>query len=509
MRASRTVLVGLALIALVAAPSVVTAATTGFTLTGPVTASNADPFGTCTVGAVEGADPPSVNYPRTEVEPFIAANPLTEHVIGVYQQDRWSDGGSHGLVAARSRDGLGWEHHFAEFSVCSDDLTTPYAPPFNRATDPWVSFDSAGKAYQISLGIQSANLDLSGVEVATSIDEGDTWSLPVRLITSTDPINFNDKQSITGDWRPVDGAGKAYATWILGHLPGSDHISPNGAAHSFAYSGRPVFSKTIDGGATWSTPKPMTNAVVFLQGNQIAVLPDGTLVDIGAMLFKGSGIQPTPSTYFWAAMVSKNGGKTWGAPIKIAPLGTQLLTNPDIPNPTTFDETVRAGDYIPDVAVDHATGALYVVFSDGISTGFNHVKLTKSTDGGKSWSTPKDVSATPTSTHSFNQAVEVTSDGTVVVSYYDFRRNDTATAGLPTDVWLTHSSDGGATWSEQHAYGPFDMEHAPLAGGWFLGDYQGLTTMDRKLMLFFAVTTADEDSADIIAIRANPVPVEP
>ena len=157
-------------------------------------------------------------------------------------------------------------------------------------------------------------------------------------------------------------------------------------------------------------------------------------------------------------MVSKNGGKTWGAPIKIAPLGTQLLTNPDIPNPTTFDETVRAGDFIPDVAVDHATGAIYMVFADGISTGFNHVKLTKSTDGGKSWSTPKDVTATPTSTHSFNQAVEVTSDGTVAVSYYDFRNNDTSTPGLPTDVWLTESTTverpgasstptGRSTWS--------------------------------------------------------------
>jgi hypothetical protein len=504
MRASRTVLVGLALIALVAAPSVATAAGS-FTLGAPVAASGASPFAACTVGAVEGADPPSINYPDTEIEPFVAVNPVTDHIVGVYQQDRWSDGGAHGLVASRSDTGAAWTQNYGEFSVCSNYPATAYTPPFNRATDPWVSFDSAGKAYQISLGIQSANLDLSGVEVATSDDDGATWGAPVRLITSTDPVAFNDKQSITGDWRPVVGKDKAYATWIVGHLPGGDHISPNGMAHSFAYSGRPVFSKTTDGGATWSTPKPMTNAVVFLQGNQIVVLPDGTLVNVGAMLFRGSGIQPTPTQYFWAAMVSTNGGKTWGAPIKIAPLGTQLLTNPDIPNPTTFDETVRAGDYIPDVAVDHATGAIYMVFADGISTGFNHVKLTKSTDGGKNWSTPKDVTTTPTSTHSFNQAVEVTSNGTVAVSYYDFRKNDATTRadGLPTDVWLTESHDGGATWSEQHAFGSFDMEHAPLAGGWFLGDYQGLATIDRDVIMFFSVSTAAEDSAEILAIRAT------
>ena len=366
-----------------------------------------------------------------------------------------------------------------------------------------MSFDSAGKAYQISLGIQSANLDLSAVEVATSSDDGATWSLPARLITDTSPVFFNDKESITADWRPGDGAGKAYATWIRGNLPGGDNISPVGAAHSFAYGGLPMFSKTTDGGATWSTPISMTNAVVYVQGNQIVVLPDGTLVDVGAMLFKGSGIQPTSQAYFWTAMVSKNGGKTWGAPIKIAPLGTTLLTNPDIPDPTTLDETVRAGDYIPDVAVDHATGAIYMVFADGISSGFNHVKLTKSTDAGKNWSTPVDVTATPPSTHSFNQAVEVTSDGTVAVSYYDFRKNDTGTAGLPTDVWLTHSHDGGATWSEQHVYGPFDMEKAPVARGWFLGDYQGLAADGHDLILFFSVAINTEDSADVIAIRAD------
>ena len=263
-----------------------------------------------------------------------------------------------------------------------------------------------------------------------------------------------------------------------------------------------MFSKTEDGGLTWSTPVPMIKSVVCMTGNQIAVLPDGTLVNIGAILFRGSGTQPSPQQYFWAALVSKNGGKTWGAPIKIAPLGTQLLTNPDIPNPASLDETVRAGDFLPDIAVDHTTGAIYVVFADGIETGFNHVKLTKSSDGGKSWSRPIDVTGTPASTHSFNGTVEVAADGTIAVLYYDFR-NNTAAPGLPTDVWLTHSHDGGASWTEQHVYGPFDMENAPIARGWFLGDYQGLAVIGNDLMLFFSVAGAANESAAVIAVRAN------
>ena len=154
MRASRTVLIGLALIALVAAPSVAIASGSTFTLSSPANASAVNPLSGCTLGAVEGADPPSVNYPNTEVEPYVAVNPQTGHIVGAYQQDRWSDGGAHGLVASRSSDGgVTWAQSFAEFSVCSDKLATPYTPPFNRATDPFISFDSAGKAYQISLGI--------------------------------------------------------------------------------------------------------------------------------------------------------------------------------------------------------------------------------------------------------------------------------------------------------------------------------------------------------------------
>lgn len=494
---------------LAAAPAATVASPGTFILSAPVLASSASPFETCTVGDAPGAVPPSIVYPHTEVEPFVAVNPTNpNNVIGNYQQDRWSDGGARGLVASRSFDGgLSWAQNWAEFSVCSDSGATPYTSPFNRATDPWVSFDSAGRAYQISLGIDSISFNLSGIEVSTSTDGGATWTLPSRLITDNNPIEFNDKESITADWRPGVGAGKAYATWIRGDLPGWPNISPQGALRSFAYRGLAMFSKTTDGGQTWSTPISMLNSNIYTQGNQIAVLPDGTLVNITAVLFKGSGIQPFGQHTEWAALRSKDGGKTWGAPIGIAPLRTALLTNPDIPNPTSFDQTVRAGDYLPDVAVDHTTGAIYVVFAnDPTFSGWNHVMLTKSTDGGKNWTTPVRVDVgTPANTHSFNGTVEVTADGTVAVMYYDFRSN-TAAPGLPTEVFLSHSHDGGATWIEQKVDGPFDMENAPIARGWFLGDYQGMAAAGsdfNDLILFYSVSTAADNTADVMAVRAN------
>jgi len=497
LRAWRVIVLGLALSSL---PATAVASPTTYTLGSPVNASGPSPFAGCTIGADQNAVPPSVVYPNSEVEPFVAVNPIhPSNILGAYQQDRWTDGGSRGLVASRSFDGgQTWAENFAEFSQCSAIGGNGYDSPFPRATDPWVSFDAAGKAYMISLGIVSASGIFSGVEVSTSPDGGTTWSLPNRLITDNDPIFFNDKQSITGD--PNQG-GHAYATWIRGNLPGWDNISIIGASHSFAFRGLPMFSKTTDGGATWSAPVPMVNSNIYAQGNQIAVLPDGTLVDIMAILFKGSGVQPSNQA-FWGVVRSTNGGKTWGAPVKIAKLNTALLTNPDIPNPTSLDETVRADDYLPDVAVDPRDGTLYMVFADSISTGFDHVKLTKSTNGGKTWTTPVDVTGTPTSTHSFNGTVEVTADGTVAVMYYDFR-NNTAASGLPTDVWLRHSHDGGANWSpdQRVTSESFNMEDAPVARGWFLGDYQGLARIGNDLMLFFSVPDGNDQSV-IKAVRA-------
>ena len=176
--------------------------------------------------------------------------------------------------------------------------------------------------------------------------------------------------------------------------------------------------------------------------------------------------------------------------MQIAPIRTAQLFVPDDNFP------IRAEDYLPDIAIDPTNGAIYVVWSDGLGTPIDRVVMAKSTDGGRHWSGPTVVSTGGPNVQAYNHAIEVTADGTVVLTYYDDRNNVLGDGIATTDIWLRHSHDGGATWEpEQHLHGPFDHYTAPISyfapgdpRGLFLGDYMGLETIagrqrDRLLRL--------------------------
>ena len=127
-------------------------------------------------------------------------------------------------------------------------------------------------------------------------------------------------------------------------------------------------------------------------------------------------------------------------------------------------------------------GDLYVVWADGRFSNGTHddVVLSRSTDGGLTWSTPIKVNKSPLDVAAFTPAVHVAADGTVGVTYYDFRNNTNA-LGLPTDYFLVQSQPP----SDQHSWDwaetrvtstSFDMETAPVTTGnpgYFIGDYEG------------------------------------
>src|SRR5205823_2170942 len=129
------------------------------------------------------------------------------------------------------------------------------------------------------------------------------------------------------------------------------------------------------------------------------------------------------------------------------------------------------------------------------------VALSTSSDGGTTWSSPTRANR-PTGLPAFTPSVEVNSVGTVGVTYYDMRTLASPPPPLPTDYWLTTSTDDGATFTtETHLAGSFDDLIAPVAGGFFLGDYEGLAAAGTSFVTFFAQGNTGNTSnrTDIVA----------
>jgi hypothetical protein len=98
--------------------------------------------------------------------------------------------------------------------------------------------------------------------------------------------------------------------------------------------------------------------------------------------------------------------------------------------------------------------------------------------------------------------VRVRADGTVGVTYYDFRNNQ---GNGGTDYFLITCSSNCASagnWTEtQITDTSFDMRNAPNAGGFFTGDYEGLATSGNDFLPFFSQSSGS-DPASIFFRRA-------
>src|SRR5689334_22678091 len=91
--------------------------------------SDGDPFAKCKVDQVGKQE--GTNYPASEIEPWIVANPADpKNVLAAWQQDRWSNGGSRGGLAGLSRNGgASWK------TVVPGQVTKCEGGPGSRASD--------------------------------------------------------------------------------------------------------------------------------------------------------------------------------------------------------------------------------------------------------------------------------------------------------------------------------------------------------------------------------------
>src|SRR4051812_35781835 len=83
-------------------------------------------------------------------------------------------------------------------------------------------------------------------------------------------------------------------------------------------------------------------------------------------------------------------------------------------------------------------------------------------------------------------------DGTIAVTYFDFRTDTDDRAKLLTACWRLLSTDGGKSWEEAALGTPFDLTAASVTdgGGYFVGDYQGLVAAGNGFVSLFSNSSA-------------------
>src|SRR5204863_7249847 len=84
----------------------------------------------------------------SETEPMVSVNQSNRsNVVSMWQEDRWTTGGSRNLVFGTSFDGgKSWTN------IPLQGVSILAGGEFQRGADPWVDFGPSNRAYAFSLG---------------------------------------------------------------------------------------------------------------------------------------------------------------------------------------------------------------------------------------------------------------------------------------------------------------------------------------------------------------------
>jgi hypothetical protein len=507
------------LLATVALLGATTASAGPFTSGDLVQVSGASPIPAACIGD-EDASTTSVNTRNSEVEPWLAADPSDpEHFVGAWQQDRWNDGGSRGIVTATSfGGGASWTLERATKSSICTGGTAANGGNYQRSSDPWVAIAPDGTTYLQTLSVDTnpggLGLSPNAILVMRSPDGGLSWDDPTTVKRDENPNILNDKNSMTAD--PFD-SDFVYAVWDRLVSPPGAPPAPQAGENAIGYRGPTWFSRTTDGGESWEPARMIFDPGTVNQtiGNQIVVTHSGDLVNAFDLINNFKNAQESRG-FSIAVIRSEDNGATWDQHATIVDRHFSfqgVVIDPE--NPNTSTRRVRTGDILPEVAADPNSDTVYLVWQDMRFGPRSSVAFSQSVDGGKTWSATVKINQTPDLANDLNEQaftpmVRVSDDGTVTVTYYDFR-NNTPAADLRTDAWAIHchatadDCTDPSSWTDELRLTDesFDMKQAPFAGGNFVGDYEGLATDGSSMFPFWSMPAAG-DPANIYVRELSP-----
>lgn len=317
--------------------------------------------------------------------------------------------------------------------------------------DPCIISDTAGHLYFFHLSNPVSGNWIDRIVCQKSTDGGLTWSDGTYM-------GLNGAKAQDKEWAAVDPATNTiYVTWTQ-----FDQYGSNNPADSTVI----LFSRSADGGQTWS-PAMRINRVAgncvdsdfTAEGAVPAVGPDG------AVYVAWSN---RDTIYFDRSL---DGGITW--------MDEDVVISDQ---PGGWDYKIP-GIYrcngLPvtrcDLSGGPHHGTIYVNWSDQRNgTSDTDIFLSRSTDGGLTWSAPLRVNNDTSGRHQFFSWMDVDQvTGNIYIVFYDRREH----TNQNTDVYLAVSTDGGLTFSNQKiSTSPFK----PSAQVFF-GDYTNVSAYNGKV----------------------------
>jgi hypothetical protein len=330
----------------------------------------------------------------------IVTNPLNENelLLGSF------DGNCPGLGFHLSRDGGStWT-----LANCMPDIFTKqhvYQPGF----DPLVGYDRHGAAYAAGEYFDTGRYGYGFVAVQKSSD-GTHWSKPVVALREQGHA-FPTWTWLTVDTNP--GSPRVNTLYASGVMVLGARQAKN----------QVLVSHSTDGGKTWKQAA-VDKVQVYPAGDlftRMAVGKDGT-VYMTWMRCPGTGPDKACSDYTGHMTFSKStdGGKTWSSPRFMTK--ATFPPNDELPNTNPGVRVYNYPVIVADNSRGPKAGNLYVAMCTWTGT-YLRVQVIRSTDGGNTWSEPVPL-APKTDTHDqFFPAISVSSTGLVGVSWLD-RRND-------------------------------------------------------------------------------------
>lgn len=328
--------------------------------------------------------------------------------------------------------------------------------------DPSLAFDSQGRLYFSYLASNQApaNASFFLAVFAARIDNVATGTPTIaqnQFVAPETNTDHHDKEWIAVDSNPSSPfRDNAYVVWS--QLGNNQQI---------------MFSRSVNGGATWSAPSPISVAAVaggnagngFTWPSHLAVAPNGDLyvgwhndtcgspnasMTIlrdsagGADLANadGGGLNPVQSSAFPAAVTCN----------------VQDASGDEVPLVNAWMQGALQPFILPDPL---RPGQIYVVANDDPNNNFGNgddgdVILARSTDNGNSWSLST-ISHAPAGTLQAYPTGTIDEIGNITVSWYDTRRGlvgpgEDVVPGNGDDTFLmdlyhTVSTDGGVSFT--------------------------------------------------------------